>query len=121
MRRCLLVGIVLMFASSGCAGVQPAQVGQTAGTIAGAVIAPGIGAPVGALVGLLTGLVVQGHMDKVTEKRERKELGETLAAGSSPVAEQGAPPQGEPTRVWVDETVRDGRLIAGHFDTRNIP
>ena len=106
---------------SGCAGVSPAQVGQTTGTIAGAAIVPGVGAPIGALVGLLAGMVVQGHVDKVTEKKERKELGEQLASGSQPPSEEGAPPQGQATRVWVDETVQGGRLVAGHFDVRYLP
>lgn len=108
--------------ASGCAGVSPAQVGQTAGTIAGAAIAPGVGAPFGALVGLLAGMVVQGRVDKATEKRERKELSDQLAVGEpSPASPRVSSPQGEPTRVWVDETVQDGRLLAGRFETRVLP
>ncbi len=120
----VLVGVLVSGAlCSGCAGISPSQVGQTVGTIAGSAIAPGVGAPLGALVGLLAGLFVQGEVDKVTETRERKELSEQLAVGSGPAppAEASTPPQGEPVRVWVDETVLDGRLIAGHFDTRHIP
>ena len=123
MQRQLLVGAASLALCGGCAGVSPAHVGQTVGTIAGAAIAPVIGAPIGALAGLLAGMVVQGEMDQATEHRERKELSEELTAGSPlpPSAETDGTPQGEPIRVWVDETVQDGRRIAGHFDTRNIP
>ncbi len=107
--------------SSGCAGIAPVQIGQTAGTIAGAVLVPGVGAPVGALVGLMAGMVVQEQVDKVTEKRERKELGEQLAVGAAPGSETIPPPQGQLIRVWVDETFQDGRLLAGHFDVRYLP
>jgi hypothetical protein len=110
-----------MILVSGCSGFAPAQVGQTAGTIVGAAAAPGIGAPIGALVGMLAGLVVQGEMDKVTEKRERRELAQQLGTPSRSGPETPAPARGEPTRVWVDEQVQDGRLVAGHFDTRYIP
>lgn len=121
----ILVGTLGLALTGGCAGIPPAQVGQAAGTIAGAAIAPGIGAPLGALVGMLAGMVVQGEADKVTEKRERRELGDQLAVGAQ-ASEAASPtpggaPQGEPTRVWVDETVRDGRLVAGRFETRYIP
>ena len=73
-------------------------------------------------MGLLAGMVVQGETDKVTEKRERKELSQQLTIGPQPSPSQPeAAPQGEPTRVWVDETVQNGRLLAGHFDVRSIP
>ena len=121
MKRPFLVGALSLFLASGCAAIPPAQVGQTAGTIAGAVIAPGIGAPVGALVGLLAGMVFQGEVDKGTEKRERHELGRQLAVGSNPASGLEQPPQGQPLRVWVDEMVQDGRLVAGHFDVAYLP
>lgn len=125
----VLVGVTGLLLSSGCAGIPPAQMGQTVGTIAGAAIAPGVGAPLGALVGLLAGMVVQGETDKVTEKRERRELSDQLAVGSaarvgrgqSPGGTHASAPQGDPARVWVDETAQDGRLVAGHFEARNIP
>lgn len=121
MHRDFPVGVAIILTLSGCAGVSPAQVGQTAGTIAGSAIAPGVGAPLGALVGLLAGMVVQGHVDQATEQRERKELGEQLARGPLAASETAGPVEGMPTRVWVEETVHEGRLIAGHFETRNIP
>ena len=121
MRQTILVGIFSLLVANGCAGVSPAQAGQTAGTIAGAAIAPGVGAPLGALVGLLAGMVFQRKIDQVTETRERKELGEQLTAGRPLTSDAGVSPQGEPTRVWVDERIQNGRLIAGHFDTRSIP
>lgn len=111
-----------LIVTSGCAAIPAAQMGQTAGTIVGSAIVPGLGAPIGALVGLLAGMAMQGEIDKGTEKRERKTLGDQLADATSPAASStGLAPQGPPTRVWVDETVRDGRLAAGHFDTRAIP
>ena len=119
MRRTSL-GVITMLLCAGCAGISPAQVGQTAGTIAGAAVAPGVGAPIGALIGLMAGMVVQGHVDKVTEGRERKELGQELAAGRSPGSEAPTLPHGSPTRVWIDEMVQNGRLIAGHFDSRSL-
>ena len=121
MRRRFFIGVIGMTLLGGCAGIPPAQVGQAAGTIAGSAVAPGIGAPVGALLGLLAGMLVQGEVDKVVEKRERKTLGEQLATGPAPASEEAGPPQGDPIRVWVDETVRDGRLIAGHFEARHLP
>ena len=120
MRRRIFVGVIGIAFACGCASVPPAQVGQTAGTIAGAAIVPGIGAPIGALIGLLAGMVVQGEVDKATEHRERKELGDQLAVRSSAASETNVPPQGQPTRVWIDETFKNGRLVAGHFDTRYL-
>lgn len=122
MRRTILVGVALSLAAVGCAGVPPAQIGQTAGTLAGGALAPGVGAPVGALVGLLAGMLIQGEMDRVMEQRERQTLGDELRTTRSvPSGEASAPAQGEPSRVWIDETVDDGRLIAGHFDVRQVP
>ena len=124
MRRLFLVGVTGCVLVSGCAGLPPAQVGQTAGTIAGAVIAPGIGAPIGALVGMLAGMVVQGELDKVTEKHERRDLSKELGAGAGAVGgsspSNSLPPQGTPVRVWVDESVHDGRRVPGHFDVRYL-
>ena len=117
MKRASLVAVMTV-GLAGCAGLSPLQVGQTAGTIAGAALAPGIGAPLGSLVGLLAGMVVQGEVDKSTEKHERKTLGEELAGRATAAAAPGA--QGTPVRVWVDEIEQDGRLIAGHFDVRNL-
>lgn len=116
-----LVAVVCLSVCAGCASVPPAQLGQTLGAILGSAIAPGLGAPLGSLVGLLSGMLVQGEMDKTTERHERKALGEQLAAGSPPGPDGSPVPTGEPTRVWVDEVVQEGRLIAGHFETRPIP
>ena len=122
MRRQFLVGVAGLVVFCGCAGVSPAQVGQTAGTIAGAAVAPGVGAPLGALVGLLTGMVIQGQVDKVTEQHERKELGEQLASALPRQDEEAVPPpSGEPARVWVDETLQGGRIVDGHFEARSLP
>ncbi len=101
--------------------MSPAQIGQTVGTIAGNAIAPGAGGMLGAVMGLVTGMLVQGQVDKVVEKNERQTLGEQLASGPRAVSASLDPmPAGEPTRVWVDESVSNGRVVAGHFDTRTI-
>ena len=121
-RAILVAGALAVGMASGCAGVSPGQVAQTAGTIAGSIIAPGIGAPIGSLVGLLAGMVLQGHMDKVNEKKERVVLNDQLGGqGGQGRADSAPGAQGEPTRVWVDETMRDGRLMAGHFEVRTLP
>ena len=117
----MLLGAAVLWCAAGCAAVPPAQVGQTAGTIAGAAIVPGIGAPIGAFIGAVAGMLVQGQMDKVTEKRERKELGGQLHSSAQPFEAEPAAPTGSPVRVWVDETVHDGRLVSGHFDVRSLP
>ena len=118
-RSVLVGGGLAALLADGCAGVPPAQVAQTAGTIVGSAIAPGIGAPIGSLIGLLAGLVVQDQADKANEKQERKDLSGRM--GTVAAEGEGTPPQGEPVRVWVDETVHDGRLLAGHFDVRYLP
>lgn len=118
-RSIRIVWLISGLLVSGCAGLAPAQVGQTVGTIAGAVVAPGLGAPLGSLAGLLAGLLVQGEVDKVVARRERTELGQQFEA--KPVQPQdGQPPLGAPTRVWVDETFQNGRLIPAHFDVRAL-
>ena len=104
--------------------MAPQQLGQVVGTVAGNVIAPGIGAPIGGLVGLLTGMVMQKKVVDEKEQRERVELGEQLhtrSPDSLSSAEGQAMLSGLPTRVWVDEAWRDGRVIAGAFAERYIP
>jgi len=114
--------MVALLCVTGCAGMSPTQVGQTAGSIAGAALAPGLGMPLGALLGTLAGLVFEQRLDQVREKRERVELNDQLARPSSPMtSESSIPPVGAPTRVWVDERVEAGRLLAGHFEVRSVP
>ena len=120
MRAHRVVGIVSVFILAGCSGVSPTQVGQTAGGIAGSFIVPGIGGTVGALVGTLAGLMVEGHVDKAREQHERVALGHELSASPAALL-QDTPSAGTPTRVWVDEDVRDGRLAGGHFEMRPLP
>ena len=119
MRLILLLSLAGL---SGCASFSPVQLGQTAGTIAGAAAIPGIGAPVGAIMGSLLGSIFQKKMDQVTEQRERVELADQLERGSDKSASEAraALPRGEPVRVWVDEAVQDGQLMAGHFETRYL-
>ena len=119
MRAILLLGLAGL---SGCASFSPVQLGQTAGTIAGAAAVPGLGAPMGAILGSLLGSVFQKKMDRATEQRERVELADQLERGSDRNASEAraALPRGEPVRVWVDETVQKGQLMAGHFETRYL-
>jgi hypothetical protein len=120
--RALAIGCLILVA--GCAAMPPQQLGQVVGTVAGSVIAPGIGAPIGGLIGLLSGMVVQKKVDQVTEQRERVELGrqlQTHPVAGSPGGEVQSMLSGIPTRVWVDETWRDGRVVAGSFEERDIP
>ena len=119
-----MVVSTVMIASSGCAGVSPTQVGQTAGSMAGAAIVPGIGMPIGALIGTLAGLVVEQQIDKGREVKERVDLSKRLSSASE--SKTGSPSDmptsgGQLTRVWVDEQVENGRLINGHFEQRVIP
>lgn len=121
-RRTLVCWIVAAGMLAGCAGMSPTQVGQTAGSIAGAALAPGLGMPLGALLGTLAGLVFERQLDQVREKRERVELSDQLTRPSSPTASDSSTPLvGVPTRVWVDERVESGRLLAGHFEVRSVP
>lgn len=122
MRAHRVVGLVSVFIVAGCSGVSPTQVGQAAGGIAGSFIVPGIGGTVGALVGTLAGLMVEGHVDKTREQHERVALGQELAASpaSTPALPQDVQFSGTPTRVWVDEDARNGRLTAGHFELRPL-
>ncbi len=120
MRSVVVVGLLGMVTLAGCSGMSAAQVGQTAGAIAGSAIAPGPGTTLGALVGTLAGLVLDEQLDKTREQKERVELGHQLQ--TTPEAEAvEQPAAGQPTRVWVDEHVKHGRLLAGHFEVRNIP
>jgi len=121
MRRRLVLGLVGIIVS-GCAAVSPTQVGQATGSLAGAAIAPGVGMPLGALLGTLAGLVVEHHLDKLREQKERVELSQQLQTPSaSQAGVTDLRPLGQPARVWVDEHLHEGRLIAGHFEQRTIP
>ena len=123
LRRFLVGGSLSLAVLNGCASVPPGQIAQTAGTIIGSVIAPGIGAPIGSLVGMLTGLVLQGQVDRANERHERTVLSEQMggAAPAGGPSDSSTNPSGPPARVWVDETLRDGRLVAGHFEVRHLP
>ncbi len=121
MRRAIIVGIVGVVVLSGCSSVSPPQVGQAVGGIIGTAIAPGVGTQLGSIAGMLAGMLAQGQIDKANEKRERRTLGDQMATkGASLRTESPVLASGTPTRVWVDETVQDGRLIAGHFDTQYL-
>lgn len=108
--------------SAGCANVMPHQAGQTIGAILGGAIAPGIGVPMGSVLGTMAGLIVKREMDRVDEKRERVDLGGSVKPGDAPgaLASAASLAPGLPARVWVDETVHDGRMIAGHYDVRPL-
>lgn len=102
--------------------MSPTQIGQATGSIAGGAIAPGVGVPLGALVGTLAGMVIESHLDKVREDKERVELSQQLQEPRDRRAAPAATPAqiGTPSRVWVDEQWAQGRLVAGHFEARVI-
>lgn len=127
MRQRIFLPLILL--AAGCASVHPAQLGQVTGMLIGTAVAPGVGAPVGGMLGTLAGLVFQGRIDKQTETKERTELGQLASAPASdsvPVSNGlGSPadalPKGPLRRVWVDESVNNGIVVAGHFEDRNVP
>ena len=122
MIRYRFVGLQTILLLAGCASVSPMQVGQMAGGIAGSAIAPGPGTQLGALIGTMAGMLVQGHIEKKQEDSERQTLTRDLRAPSGAAGgETTMASLGTPTRVWVDEQMADGRLIAGHFEERAIP
>ncbi len=120
-RQILVAGLSLVLVS-GCAAISPVQIGQTVGMIGGATAVPGLGAPVGALLGTIVGTIFQKRFDQVTEQRERKELAEQPGTPAVAISQSKpiAPPQGEPVRVWVDEVMRGGNILAGHFEVRRL-
>ncbi len=113
-----VLGLGLLLAAAGCSGMTASEAGQAIGSIVGSAIAPGIGTTVGALAGTLAGLVVDEQVDKAREKKERVDLGKQLTGTSAP--QPSTPPPGQPTRVWVDEAVQGGRVLAGHFEVRPV-
>lgn len=123
MQKRVVLELIGLLVVAGCAGVSPVQVGQTAGSIAGAVLVPGLGMPIGTIAGTLAGLVIEGQLDKVREKKERVDLAKQLQSSppAAPAAVPSERPLGHPARVWVDEQLQQGRLIAGHFESRVIP
>jgi hypothetical protein len=68
-------------------------------------------------------LVVARQMDKTREPREHAELSKQLGRAASTASPDAASTSmlGPTTRVWVDEHVREGRRVAGHFETRHLP
>ncbi len=122
MRRIVFVGLILPLLTAGCSSLSPTQVGQTIGSMAGGALLPGAGVPLGALVGTLAGMVVEKQVDKNREQKERVDLSRQLNRPADPAASQraAAEPQGQPTRVWVDEHLDGGRLIEGHFESRTV-
>ncbi len=76
---------------------------------------------IGTLVGTLAGLVIDAQIDKVREQKERGDLTQELKG--LPISQASVAtdrPSGWQTRVWVDEQAKNGRLIAGHFEARNL-
>ena len=121
MKRQFVAGFVAVCCLSGCA-TSPTQIGQTAGGLLGSLLIPGVGTGLGALVGTVAGLAVENELDKSHQQKERAELSQQLqqrpAAASIPQREE---PVGQPARVWVDEAMKNGSVMAGHFEERVIP
>lgn len=109
-------GLLVLVLVSGCSGVSATQLGHTVGALAG--IAVPAASPVTTLVGMLAGMMVDHNIQKAEDNRERRSLSDQLGVGS-PGASAAA--IGDPVRVWVDETVREGRILSGHFDVRHLP
>ncbi len=126
MQRKYILILICLLVASGCSGLPPAQIGQVAGALIGTAVAPGIGAPIGHVIGTLAGVFVQDKIDKETETKERVALGQELNQGpqgsvSTAAAPTGATPLGTPQRVWVDESLQGGTVVAGHFEHRYVP
>ena len=123
MSRTPIVVLMSSVLVAGCAGVSPTQLGQMIGSVAGGAIAPGVGVPLGGLIGNVAGMVVEHQVHKTREQHERVDLSRELQRPTA--SGQGAPQSsaalGTPTRVWVDEHLQQGRLVAGHFELRPIP
>lgn len=142
-RRRLLCSTLLtlgLLGASGCAGMSAMESGYLLGSIAGGAAAGPAGAALGSAVGSLAGAMVAKPLEQHREKTERKELEAQLGA-----PEAGAPPAdgsrseppgaaassgrpavgsaggGTPARIWVDERIERGHVVAGHFEQRSIP
>ena len=114
--------LITLCLATGCASVPPSQVANAAGTVAAMAVAVTPAAPAAPLVQLLGhfgSMLIQRKEDQVTETRERRELAEQMAGSGSIL--QGDPLAGEPVRVWVDETLKDGRILPGRFEVRYVP
>ena len=122
MKRQLAAVLLGVSCCAGCAA-SATQVGQTAGGVLGGLLVPGVGAGLGSLVGTVAGLVVDDQLDKVREKKERTELSHELRRPSTTgeTVAQRDEPVGQPARVWVDEVMSNGSVMAGHFEERVIP
>jgi outer membrane lipoprotein SlyB len=121
MRRLKPTLVVAFLFTCGCASVSPTQAGHTAGAFIGGVILPGIGMPIGTAVGYLAGLVVEKKIDEDRDKKEKVELSQKLQdpPESSNISSNLSAEY--PGRIWIDEQVHEGKLIAGHFEERVIP
>jgi hypothetical protein len=117
--------LIIAMASAGCSTMHPAQIGQAAGSMIGMAVAPGVGAPLGGLLGTLAGLVVQGRIDKDTEKKERVVLAQDMSSQPSgrmsAAGEASSTPGAGSQRVWVDEHTENGKIVAGQFEQRYVP
>ena len=115
---------IAAIAASGCAhGVTGAGIGHVVGGAAG-LIAPPL-APVGAILGYVMGASVDQWLANTPEakareadrqRQERQLLDQQMVGGFGPAGGQ----PGEPVRVWIDETLHDGRLVAGHFGSQTL-
>ena len=118
-RFSLLITVALAFVVGGCASYPPSQAGYTLGALAGSILVPGLGGPIGSLAGMLAGLAVEKQVDKANEGKERVVLNKQL--GTETQQQPTDATAGELTRVWVDETIQNGREIEGHFEAKALP
>ena len=124
-----MVALGGLLGGAGCAGMSPTQSGYLLGSIAGGAAAGPAGAAVGSLVGTLAGALAAKPLEQHREKVERKQLQDQLGAPAPVTAQQPTAPSeiAQPdgpmvmARVWVDERIERGRVVAGHFEERSIP
>src|SRR3989338_3873700 len=109
-------GLLVLVLVSGCSGMSATQLGHAVGALV-AVAVPAV-SPATTLIGTLAGMMIDNKIQKAEDSLERRSLNDQLGVGSPGAA---AAAIGDPVRVWVDETVREGRVLAGHFDVRHLP
>ena len=131
--RLLVIAGSLLFVP-GCAygpRVPLAGIGCMAGGTSAALVAPPL-APLGALLGHQAGALIDHwlentpkarEMDRQRQSEEQPVLTEQLMTGPLmtgplPVKDGSEVMAGRPLRIWVDEMMWNGRLVAGHFEDR---
>lgn len=112
--------VIVLIVLSGCASLQPKEVGYFIGNVAGMLLGGTPGAAAGSLLGVAVGQMIDRQIDKQQEQKERTVLTERITQTPGD-PEQGSKARlSDVERVWVDEQMVDGHLIPGHFESRPI-